>query len=769
MRSKHRSTPVLFLLATMWSCGDAGEERPIGVGLTAPCSAPLVNVDGRCWERIPTGGSCDPAQPVAVREFGVCLPSCTTDSVCSDVAPEARCVEFEGAGKACVVPQCDDGKQNRGEAGIDCGGVCKPCGSCGDGVVQEALGETCDHDGSPQTQCAYGERSCEVCTAQCVKAPGQVTGFCGDGTPQTANGEQCDEAPKTDCEYNDPNCKVCNIQCKEVPGRDVGSCGDGVVQMSFGETCDHNGNPQTQCPQGQQSCMVCNTQCKLVMGTSTGFCGDGTVQAASGEDCDEAVKTDCDYGQPSCMVCNDQCKRVPGQVVGACGDGVVQASFGETCDHNGSPQADCAYGQMSCMVCNAQCQTAPGRVTGFCGDSVVNGSGANAEQCDGSMSLGGLSCAGIANMPYGAVACDACQLSSVGCFRVDHVGSGELHTCALLSDKTVRCWGRDLYNQTGVQAAASSNTRPLPAVTGLSGVSKLAVGYNHSCALLSDGSARCWGRNTQGQLGDSASVVTTSRQPLKVTGLTNITQLAAGGEHTCALLSDGTVRCWGLNADGQLGDGTTVDRRSPVVVSGLSGVVQIAAGLLSTCAVRTSGTVHCWGRNSTYQLGDGTVINRSAPVQVPGITSAREVVIGLVSACARLADQSVRCWGDNREGNLGYGQTTNNSDIPVQVTGINNATQLTLLFAHTCALLADGTARCWGFNGKGQLGNNTVMSSNTPAFIQNITDIKQLSGGADHSCAVLNNGTIKCWGDNTYGQLGDATTTQRNTPANVMF
>jgi sulfatase modifying factor 1 len=343
------------LVATMWSCGDAGEEAPIGVGLPRPCSAPLVEVDGRCWEKIPTSGSCDTAQPVAVRELGVCLPPCTTDSVCAKVAPGARCIEFEGAGKACVVPLCDNNVQDRGETGLDCGGVCKPCGSCGDGVVQEALGETCDHDGDPQTQCAYGQPSCEVCTAQCILALGQLTGFCGDGAP---NGqEQCDAGanPNLDCAYNQENCTVCNAQCQRVPGRVTGFCGDGEVQAAQGETCDHNGSPQTQCPQGDPSCMVCNAQCKLVLGSITGFCGDGITNGQ--EQCDAGMNPslDCPYGMMTgCMVCNDQCRRVAGNVA-FCGDGWRNGP--EQCDE--PPKPGCNIGVQTCMVCTEQCKTQP--------------------------------------------------------------------------------------------------------------------------------------------------------------------------------------------------------------------------------------------------------------------------------------------------------------------------------------------------------------------------------------------------------------------------
>jgi formylglycine-generating enzyme required for sulfatase activity len=335
MRLNYGALAKLTMFALAMGCGDAGsgDEAVIGVGLPAPCSVPLVEVDGRCWERLPSSGACDGRQSVGVRELGVCLPSCSADSVCSVLAPEARCVSFGDVGSACVVPQCDDGKQNRGETGIDCGGLCAGCAVCGDGEKNSAE-ELCDEGPNPVQDCEYGQTSCMVCDAQCQKVPGNVTGFCGDGS----------------------------------------------VQASNGETCDHNGNPQTQCPLGQQSCMVCNAQCNLVMGSSSGFCGDGVVQAANGEQCDESPRTDCDYGQASCMVCNAQCQRVPGQVTGFCGDGSVQATNGETCDHSGNPQTQCPLGQQSCMVCNAQCNLVMGSSSGFCGDGVVQA--ANAEQCD---------------------------------------------------------------------------------------------------------------------------------------------------------------------------------------------------------------------------------------------------------------------------------------------------------------------------------------------------------------------------------------------------
>ena len=305
----------------------------------------------------------------------------------------------------------------------------------------------------------------------------------------------------------------------------------------------------------------------------------------------------------------------------------------------------------------------------------------------------------------------------------------------------------------------------LPCPSGGTGnVTQIAAAIYHTCALLTDGTVRCWGDNSHGALGDGT---TTGRlTPIQVTGITNATQIIAGTDHTCALLTDGTVRCWGDNWNGELGDGTTTERLTPIQVTGITNATQITAGSGHTCARLTDGTVRCWGYNSHGALGDGTTTGRLTPAQVTGITNATQIIAGTDHTCALLTDGTVRCWGNNWYGALGDGTVTDRL-TPVQVTGITHATQITAGGFDTCALLSDGTIRCWGPNSHGALGDGTTTDRLTPVQVTGITNATQITAGGGHTCARLTDGTVRCWGYNSFGALGDGTTTDRLTPVQV--
>jgi alpha-tubulin suppressor-like RCC1 family protein len=235
-----------------------------------------------------------------------------------------------------------------------------------------------------------------------------------------------------------------------------------------------------------------------------------------------------------------------------------------------------------------------------------------------------------------------------------------------------------------------------------------------------------------------------------------VIQLASGHNHSCVLLAGGRVRCWGSNADGQLGNGTTHRSMEPVAVMGLpDGVVAIAAGDAHTCAVLSSGAVQCWGNNSYGQLGGGSGISSLLPVRVAGLEGVTAIQAGLRFTCALLADQSVRCWGNNDYGQLGNASTTSSS-FPVAVAGLGGVTALTHFHgSHVCALLADKSARCWGFNGRGQLGDGSTANSSTPVAVQGMSNVAALSAGGGTTYALLDDGSVWSWGDNQRGELGD--------------
>jgi alpha-tubulin suppressor-like RCC1 family protein len=291
----------------------------------------------------------------------------------------------------------------------------------------------------------------------------------------------------------------------------------------------------------------------------------------------------------------------------------------------------------------------------------------------------------------------------------------------------------------------------------------------HNCAVLRDGTAKCWGKNDQGQLGIGIIFLGENiKIPYTVLDLEDTLSISAGSGHSCALLSNGQVKCWGDNQYGELGDGTTTDRSTPVLVSGLNEVISLSLGAEHSCAVLKDGRVKCWGKNNYGQLGDGTTTNRSTPVLVSGLTDVVSISLGGNHSCALLKDRRVKCWGRNSFGQLGDGTTTNRS-TPVLVSGLDQVLSLSLGADHSCALLENGTVKCWGKNGYGQLGDGTTTNRSTPVLVSGLTDVVSIKAGSSnsyyefygyritHNCALLRDGRVKCWGGNHFGQLGDGT------------
>lgn len=345
------------------------------------------------------------------------------------------------------------------------------------------------------------------------------------------------------------------------------------------------------------------------------------------------------------------------------------------------------------------------------------------------------------------------------------ISSGELHTCAVVQGGEVWCWGSNDAGQLGSDGEESLT--PIK-VVGLSGAARaISAGARHTCALLDRGAVQCWGNNANGQLGNGETE--SSSRPVTVQGLSNARAIAAGGYHTCALTANNDVRCWGANNLGQIGDRTTDDRTVPVVVQDVSNARAIGAGLYHTCAVAQRGEIRCWGLNDTGQLGNGEAAKALDPVNVSGLTSAaRALAAGSEHTCALAADGGMRCWGANLFGQLGDGSQQNRA-TPVAVSGLSGrARAIVAGDNHTCALMEGGDVLCWGQNQSGQLGNNSTDSARTPERVLNLSrDVQSLAAGGQHTCALTAAGGVLCWGSNRYGQLGDGTTTDRLVPSSV--
>ncbi|MEI7744073.1 MAG: hypothetical protein WCK58_10025, partial [Chloroflexota bacterium] len=298
--------------------------------------------------------------------------------------------------------------------------------------------------------------------------------------------------------------------------------------------------------------------------------------------------------------------------------------------------------------------------------------------------------------------------------------------------------------------------------TGLGGdVIAVGVGGVHACELLRGGSVRCWGRNTAGEIGDGTLVSRTT--PVPVVGVQDATAISLGAGHTCAIVTGGAVLCWGTGTLGELGNGSAVSSLTPVTVTGITNAIALSAGQDHSCVLLADHTVWCWGWNGHAQIGDGTSTNRLAPVQASGITTAVAISAGPWHTCAVLADGTVRCWGSNSTGRLGDGTTTDRS-MPVQVSGITTAVAVTAGGNHSCAVLADGTVRCWGYNSKGQLGNGTVVDALTPVVVNGLRNVTSITADLENTCARTSDGRVACWGDGGNGQAGDGSMAIHNVP-----
>ena len=297
------------------------------------------------------------------------------------------------------------------------------------------------------------------------------------------------------------------------------------------------------------------------------------------------------------------------------------------------------------------------------------------------------------------------------------------------------------------------------------GVKQIVAGAQHTLAILEDGTVKAWGANNRGQLGDGT--FEDKSTPITVSGITNAVQVVSGSNTSAVLLEDGTVKAWGYNYYGQVGNGTIKNNiNSPVTVVGLNNVIQIDAGMAHMVALLEDGTVKAWGNNVDGEFGDGTDVSKSTPTPIPGLTNVKQIIAGDIQTVALLEDGTVMSWGSRAMESLGY-ETTVDVLSPIIVSGLSNVKQIAIGLWHTLALLEDGTVKAWGFNEDGELGDGTVVNKITPVTIPGLSNVKQVDAGDYHSAALLNDGTVKTWGYNAYGQLGDGTDVDRLTPVEV--
>lgn len=310
--------------------------------------------------------------------------------------------------------------------------------------------------------------------------------------------------------------------------------------------------------------------------------------------------------------------------------------------------------------------------------------------------------------------------------------------------------GPDASNVPDGSSSPDGGSLPSPELLSLS------AGSEMTCAVLVGGTVKCWGRNNAGQLGNGTKTTDPTVKPVAVPGITDAIAVSAGVEYACALRAGGTVVCWGSGASGVLGNGTTDDKLAPTPVSNLTDVTEIAAGFSATCALKKDGTVWCWGRGGDY--GTTSLTQANEPVQVSGLSgvvhlaNANEGGQSLSSlVCVILTNKTEQCFSNyNGSGQLGNG-TQNSSRTPAAVSGITSASAITASLLHACAVQSDGTW-CWGASQT--VGDGTVEQRLSPVKVSP-TVFAELSTGFEHTCARETGGAVWCWGANGRGQSGD--------------
>lgn len=727
------------------SCGTSCEPCPVPTGGTASCDGTACG--GVCPEGqqycagacISVSASCDGSCPVGTHECeGTCRDDASTGSCGSSCAPCPAPAQGTATcdGTSCGFT-CSDGYHA-------CDGLCvsnadvATCGlSCAACPVPVGGSATCDGT-SCGGSCPVGSK---LCAGTCIPEAQSCQGVCPAGTHD------------------------CNGTCQ--PDTSVNSCGDRCAPCT---------------PPGGSGSATCNgTTCGVTCNGNSRLCGTSCLPNNSAQACG-ANCTVCPAPAGGTATCNNgTCGMTCPQGTNLCGTACIQnspASCGSACRQCPAPTGS---GSATCV--NGTCGLACNNLFHRCGDACVsnnsiNSCGSSCSACRPPNSDGVASCNGTAC----GVECDDGFLPRSGnCVRVPvQVAAGGLTSCALFSDGTVECWGSAFNGELGTRASENSSTTPVQ-VANLPRVRELSVGDGGICALIDeDGSVRCWGTNARGALGNG-SAVATSAIPVAVTGITGATAISTSGIHACAVMNDGSIRCWGTNEYGALGNGTSGgEARTPVTVANLGGsAVSVAAGSLGfkTCTVLTNGSVRCWGLRGGSQgiLGDGVLGARGAilttPVTVTGITDAVSVDVKVDTACALLSAGGVRCWGENSVGALGDG-VSNQALAPVAVTGLTGARAVAIQNFTGCAITGAGGVQCWGGNAGGSLGNGSA-DENTPSLtrvnVVGLTGVRDLSAGSSHACAVAGDDTVRCWGNANFGQLGNGTFDDSAIPISVAF
>jgi hypothetical protein len=434
----------------------------------------------------------------------------------------------------------------------------------------------------------------------------------------------------------------------------------------------------------------------------------------------------------------------------------VDATFGEDGGSDSSPGVEASMEASVVDSGTEDSSVVEAAVDSSMVDSAAVDSGVDAGTVDSSTGLD-------------APASDAAEGGSiVGFGAATTISVGDDFACTLTGTGAVVCWGDDSEGELGNDAGGGAAFVPVQTFGFGSGALSVSAGAEDStCAVTAGGSVMCWGVDNEGQLGNGTTSSKPSLVPVQVTGLTSgVTQVSAGAYSACAVTAGGGVMCWGEGGAGQLGNGSSTTSSVPVQVVGLtSGVASVTVGQSFACALTTGGGVMCWGENPSGELGNNTTTPSNVPVQVTGLTSGVTAVsAGAALACAIETGGAVVCWGSGIYGGLGNG-TNDVGLVPGQVTGLTSGvTSVSAGNFNACAVTAGGSVMCWGYNGYGGLGDNSVTNSNLPVQVMGLTSgATAVSAGGAMTCAVVSCG-VQCWGS---GDLGNDASASSEVPVVV--
>ncbi|MDH5235579.1 MAG: hypothetical protein OEW77_11520, partial [Gemmatimonadota bacterium] len=326
-----------------------------------------------------------------------------------------------------------------------------------------------------------------------------------------------------------------------------------------------------------------------------------------------------------------------------------------------------------------------------------------------------------------------------------YVSAGFGHSCGLVTSGAAYCWGAGnaVVNAFG-DATSGGRTTPGPVSGGVT-FTTISAGDSHSCALTAAGAAYCWGLNVRGSLGDGT--LANRPTPVAVAGGLQFVALEAGGHTTCALTAAGAVYCWGRNNYGELGDGTLNDRTSPGLVASGNTFSAISVSVDSrVCAITTAGAAYCWGHNSNGEIGDGSTTDRRTPTAVAGgLVFASISTRSFNHTCAMTTGAQAYCWGRNADGELGDGTTTARL-TPTAIGGGTSLASIETGTFFTCGLTSAGAAYCWGANDGGQLGDGTLTGRLLPAPVVGGLTFTTLRAGVGFVSAIATGGAAHGWG-----------------------